>query len=90
MIKKAEQLLRTLTTEHLSFEARLGNKSRRQQPGFASSLISHYFLCQQHSAELISTPAHTSEGSEQASPTTVESSYNLGEKHSHPQQVTQE
>lgn len=90
MIKKVEQLLRTLTTEHLSFEARLGNKSRRQQLGFASSVISHYFLCQQHPAELISTPAHTSEESEQASPTTVESSYDLGEKYRHPQQITQE
>lgn len=44
LIKNMEQLLRILTPEHLSFEARLGNKSKRPQLCFAASAIRHHLF----------------------------------------------
>jgi len=45
LIKKVEQLLGILAPEHLSFEARLGNKSRRRHFCFAASAVRHHLFC---------------------------------------------
>lgn len=44
MTKQVEKLLRILAPEHLPFEARLGNKSRRWQLCFAASVIRHHLF----------------------------------------------
>lgn len=79
-----------LAPEHLSFEARLGNKNRRQQLCFAASAIRHHLFSVPQPPKWTRWYSCISERMEQALPTTVQSSYDLGEKHGHPWQITQE